>query len=192
MGSVAPNHDHLTAILNDADAGDREALRQVVPLVYDELRALAGAVAQNGRPHTLQPTALVHEVFLRFSDRIETEWRSREHFFAVAAKVMRQLLADHARRSASQKRGGGWRRITVAGLTGPEPDDGLDVEALDRALHELDELDPAHARLVELRFLTGLDTQATAEALGVSPRTVQREWRIARAWLLARIRELTA
>lgn len=180
----------LTAILNGVEAGDRESMRRVVPLIYDELRALASRMVDNGRGDTIEPTALVHEAYLKLSDRIETRWKSRAHFYAVAAKVMRQVLLDESRRRLSLKRGGGWRRISLCGLVGsPMASLEIDIARLNEAMHELDELQPRHARIMELRCLVGLSTEATAEVLGVSARTVQREARIARAWLLARVLE---
>lgn len=179
--------DNLTAILNNVEGGDQDAMREVVPLIYDELQALAGAVFVGQSPGTMQPTALVHEAFLRLSDRVETRWNDRQHFFAVAAKVMRHVLADHARKRRSQKRGGDWQRVTISGLSDSSDTMMLDLEALDDAMRELEDLDPRQARIAELRFLAGLDTETTAETLGVSTSTVKREWRFARAWLRDRL-----
>ena len=184
--------DHLTAILNDLDGSDGGAIREAVPLIYDELQALAGAIHAGERPGTLQPTVLVNEAFLRLSHSPPQRWNDRAHFFAVAARVMRHVLADHARQRLAAKRGGGWHRITLSGLAGGDDDATLDLEALDAALRELDALEPRHARIVELRYLAGLDTAATAAALGVSERTVKRDWRIARAWLHQRLMDPSA
>ncbi len=179
--------DHLTAILNSFEGAHQDALREAVPLIYDELQALAGAVFADERPGTMQPTALVHEVFVRLSDGNSRIWNNREQFFAVAAKGMRHVLTDQARIRGAKKRGGGWNRITISGLAADSTAETLDLEALDSVLRELEALEPRHARIVELRFLAGLDTETTASVLDISARTVKRDWRIARAWLHARL-----
>ncbi len=192
---VILNDASLTSILNGMRGGDRDAMRRAVPMVYEELHALAGAVFDRRQAgQTLQPTALVNEAFLKLSDEIETAWKSREHFYAVAAKVMRQVLADHARARGAQKRGGEWKRITMTGIPGepngpggPAQDVGVDLIELNAALDELSSLQPRHAEIVELRFLAGLPIDEVAVIIGTSRRTVERDWRIARAWLRDRL-----
>ena len=155
---------------------------------YQELRAIADHLLNEPSvAQTLQPTALVHEAFLRLAKQDEG-WTSEEHFRAVAAKAMRQILTDHARRRHAAKRGGGWQRVTLSDCEKLDPQCDVDLVDLDDALTRLHHLDERQARLVELRFFGGMDTAQTARALGVSRRTVELDWRMARAWLL---RELT-
>jgi RNA polymerase sigma-70 factor (ECF subfamily) len=166
---------------NPPPSGDLDAL------LYAELRALAGSFLGRERAdHTLQPTALVHEAWIRLSSEDDSRWVDRVHFFNVAAQVMRRVLVDHARRKRADKRGGGQQRITlVTDITPPidEARDELDVLAVDEALQKLAVLDAAQAKVVELRFFAGLTVDEVAQATGVSPRTVASQWRLARAWL---------
>ena len=158
-----------------------------MPLVYEELRRLAGAQLRSERSgHTLQATALVNEAYLKLVDQKRTRWRNRAHFFAIAARLMRRILVDHARRARALKRSAG-RRVTLdeALALAPEPD--VDLVALDDAMEALGGLDPNLTRLVELRFFGGLTIEETAEVLDVSPATVKREWASARAWLFRRL-----
>ncbi len=175
----------LTAMLDQVGDGNREATARLLPLVYRELRALAGSFFQGERPdHTLQPTALVHEAYLRLAAVEGPQWASRGHFFEVAAKVMRHILTDHARANLAQKRGRDWTPVTISqqvALTSSA--DYLDPLALDEALSKLERLHRRQGRVVELRFLAGLSFEQIAEALGISSRTVEREWRTARAFL---------
>lgn len=177
--------DDLTAALVDARRGDSSAADRLFPAVYDQLRALAGSYFRHQRPdQTLQATALVHEAFVKLIDQTSIEFNDRVHFMATASRAMRQVLVDHARSRAAAKRGGKWQRVALEGV----PTDGqaphrLDVIALDDALGELAELDQRQARVVELRFFGGLSVEETAAALGVSPRTVELDWKMARAWL---------
>jgi RNA polymerase sigma-70 factor (ECF subfamily) len=159
-----------------------------VPMVYLELRRRAAAqLRREGRAHTLQPTALVHEVFIRLVGQTRLRFEDRAHFLAVCAGLMRRVLIDHARRRLRAKRGGTLCRVELDfEPEAPERRD-LDLLAVDRVLDELKALDPEQARLVELRFFAGLSTEEAAEALGVSSRTVKRDWRSARAWLLHRL-----
>lgn len=167
-------------------APDRAA--QFLQSAYRELRALADRLLHDpASSQTLQPTALVHEAFLRLA-RTETGWVNEEHFRAVAAKAMRQILTDHARRRHTAKRGGGWQRVTLSDCEQRDPQQDVDLVDLDDVLHRLHALDERQARLVELRFFGGMDTEQIARALGVSRRTVELDWRMARAWLM---RELT-
>ncbi len=182
-----PGRD-LTQLLRDWNAGDREALDRLIPLVYDELRRLARRELRRERvDHTVQPTALVNELYLRLLQQRDATWQNRAQFFAVAAQLMRRVLVDHARARVAAKRGGGAPRVSLdAGLELPA-DGGVDLLALDRELTRLAELDPDQARIVELRFFSGLTIDETAAAIGRSPRTVKREWRLARAWLYGRL-----
>jgi RNA polymerase sigma factor (TIGR02999 family) len=175
----------VTALLISWGSGDRDAADRLIPVVYAELHRQAGvAMRREGVGHTLGATALVHEAYLRLVDQRRVEWRNRAHFFGIAAEVMRRVLVDHARARLSAKRGGGMQRLAlddVAGVAGEGGD--ADVLALHEALERLAILDAAQARLVELRYFAGLDIEETAEAMGVSPATVKREWVLARAWL---------
>lgn len=156
--------------------------------VYDELRALAARFMRQGPPgQTLQPTALVHEAYLRMARRSPDQWESRAHFLAVAAKAMRQVLANHARDRRAQKRGKGQKRVTLCEAAVKEGAAEVDMVALHDALTELAEHDPRKAELVELRFFGGLTTPEIAHVLNVSTATVEREWRVARAWIGARL-----
>ncbi len=160
---------------------------RLLPLVYDELKQIAGRLmARERHDHTLQTTGLVHEAYLRLVDQSRVDWRGTTHFRAVAAQGMRRVLIDHARARKSRKRGGEWRRVTLAHEIGPSGEAGLDAAeliALDAALEKLGRLDPRQARVVELRFFGGLSVMETAEELGVSRRTVEGDWTHARAWL---------
>ena len=157
---------------------------ELMPLVYDELHGLAQRyLRRESEGHTLQPTALVNEAYLRLVDQTRVDWQGRTHFFAVGAKIMHRLLIDHGRNKKRAKRGGGWLRITL----GPElaPFEGMELDALavHEALEQLSKLDPRQARLVELRFFSGLSMAEIAEVLGVSKRTAEGDWTHARAWL---------
>jgi len=180
----------ITHLLSAAGSGDREALDRVFGLVYDELRRLAAAVRRNRASETLNATALVHEAYLKMLPSANQRWQDRVHFLRVAARAMRQVLADAAARRSTQKRGGGLALLTLDGSSPAEaelgPDDILDLH---RALDELAELNPRQAEVVECRFYAGLSLEETAEALGVSVPTVTRDWRFARAWLSKRLRE---
>lgn len=167
--------------LNSSDAG-REA--------YDALRGLAAAYLHRERAdHTLQPTALVHEAYLKLASP-DRQWRSRAHFQATAANAMRQILVDHARARAAQKRGGDWVRVTLSGAAAATEALDVDVLALDEALRHLATLDERKARVVELRFFGGLTTAEAAEEVGVSPKTAEADWYFARAWLRDRLGEV--
>ena len=162
-------------------------------MVYDELRALAGSYFQVQAPnHTLEPTALVHEAYAKLAGGADDEWQNRAHFFAVAAKAMRQVLADHARRKKAAKRAGNRHRVTLSGLlTPPDGENQIDLIALDEALEKLSQRYPEQARVVELRFLAGLPLEEAAHVLGVSDSTVKRQWFLARAWLRRELSEET-
>ncbi len=180
--------ENLTQLLQAWSEGDPTAAEKLFPLVYDELRRQAARYLRRERgEHSLRPTAVVHEAYLRLAGQRRASWESRGQFFAVAAQVMRRVLVDHARRHAAAKRAGGWSRVTLEEGLALEAQRDVDVVALDRALRELADRDARRARLAELRFFGGLDIDETAEALGVSPRTVSREWHLAKAWLYQRI-----
>jgi RNA polymerase sigma factor (TIGR02999 family) len=181
--------DSVTRLLADWRAGDDGALERMVPLIYDELRRLARAYLQSQpQGHTLRPTALVHEFYLRTGGMRNVEWESRGQFIAAAAKAMRNLLVDHARKRTAQKRGGGCQAdlLDEVELSSPDPD--LDVIDVHRALDKLSGEFPRHAEVVELMFFGGLNAAETSDVMkargvSVSPRTVERDWRFARAWL---------
>ena len=181
----------MVALLRDWSGGDRDALERLLPLVYDDLRRHAASLFRRERPgHTLQPTAVVHEAWLRLSPA--GPWTSRAQFFAVAGRLMREVLIDHARARAAAKRGGGIVRVTYHDEietpgTSEGTREGTDVLVLDEALESLEALDARQARVVELRYFAGLSIEETGEALDVSPATVKREWQMARAWLRARL-----
>jgi RNA polymerase sigma factor (TIGR02999 family) len=157
----------------------------LLPLVYNELRALAGKYLRRERPsHTLQPTALVHEAYLRMVDVERIDWRGKTHFFALAARQMRRILVDHARARGAAKRGGGARAVTLEDHLAVDPGHLDDLLALDQALTRLSQLDPRRARVAELKLFAGLSVDEMAIDTDVSPRTVKDDWRVARAWLL--------
>lgn len=180
-----------TILLRRLSEGDADAASELLPLIYSELRGLAGGYFRNQpADHTLQPTALVHEAFLRLIDHSEEKWNGRAHFFAVAATAMRQILVDSARRRRSLKRGGGRARLDASEVDPASParaGDALDPIDLDDALTTLAQSDPRRSRVVELRFFGGLSMPEIAEALGVSLSTAEADWRAARAWLAARL-----
>jgi RNA polymerase sigma factor (TIGR02999 family) len=176
--------EDITEILSAWGRGDARAIDRLFPLVYEELRALARRRAGRGRGETLRTTALVHEAYLRLVDQNGASFENRRHFFAVAAKVMRRLVVDHARDRAAQKRGGGATPVTLDDGAIAAPAGAVDLLVLDQALGRLEELDPRLGRLVELRYFAGLTLDETAEAMELSPATVKREWFKARAFLL--------
>ena len=180
----APPPD-VTQLLLAWREGDESIAERLLPVVYAELhRQAERAMRREGPGHTLQATALVNEAYLRLVDQSRVEWRNRAHFFGVAATVMRRILVDHARARHAAKRGGDVQQLTLSEADAPvDASDGVDVLALHEALEHLATLDPVQARLVELRYFTGLTIEETAEALDMSPATVKREWAVARAWL---------
>lgn len=179
----------VTRLLQQWSNGEQQALDRLLPEIHRELRKLAGSYMRKERPdHTLQPTALVNEAFLRLVDQRAVKWQNRAHFFGIAAQAMRRILVDHARAHAASKRGDGVRTVPLdeAALIGGMAD--VDLIALDDALTRLASIDPQQSRVVELRFFGGLTMEETAEAMRISPATVGREWRMAKAWLFAEIR----
>ena len=176
--------NQITSLLVRWRGGDKAALDALIPLVYAELRRVAHYYLQQERPgHTLQSTALVHEAYARMVQQDLPDWQNRAHFFAVAAQLMRQILVDYARSRAAAKRGAGACRITLGEAELQPGPVNVDVVALDDALSSLAKLDSQQSRVVELRFFGGLSIEETAEALGISPSTVNRDWNTARVWL---------
>lgn len=174
----------VTRLLRRLNDGDREAAEPLLAYVYGELRGLARGQLHRGPGRTtLQPTALVHEAYLRLVGSEEADWQSRQHFFAVSARAMRQVLIDHARARAAEKRGGDRQRVPLDAVLVEIEERAVDLLALEEALERLTEVDEQLARIVELRFFTGLDHGEAAAALGLSTRTVERGWRTAKAWL---------
>ena len=182
---MAPQQDHdITQILADLESGDEAAAQRLMPVVYSKLRALAGSFFQAQQAgHTLQPTALVHEAYLRLVRVPDAQWTDRKHFFRVAARAMRQLLTDHARRRRAARRGGDTPTVTLDSSFADQRSHDIDLVVLDDVLTKLTALDERQGRIVELRFLAGLTVDETADVLGVSPRTVELDSRLARAWL---------
>ncbi|MCA9290042.1 MAG: sigma-70 family RNA polymerase sigma factor [Phycisphaerales bacterium] len=182
--------DDATQLLQDLSAGDGEAVDRLLPLVYDELHRLAGQhLRRERRDHTLQPTALVHEAYLRLIDQTRVQWQNRAHFMAVASQAIRRILVDHARSKGRKKRGGDRQRIALdqAAIVGGT-DDSMLVD-LDEALVRLATEHPEKVRVVEMRFFGGLPVAEVAEVLGVTTRTVERYWQFARAWLYRELAE---
>jgi RNA polymerase sigma factor (TIGR02999 family) len=180
----APLRGQVTEILQAWGRGERDAAERLIPLVYEDLRARAAAALRPERPdHTLTPTALVHEAYLRLVDQKLPRFESRKHFYGVAARIMRQVLVDHARTRKAKKRNAGRDAVPLDEEVPIADERSGEIVALDDALVALAAVDPEKARLVELRYFTGLTIEETAEMLGVSPATVKREWALARAWL---------
>lgn len=179
-----PDKKEITRILNEISAGDSTAVNRLMPLVYDELRSLARRyMNRESAGHTLQPTALVNEAYLKLVNQDKVDWHGRTHFFAVGATTMRRILVDHARRRGRQKHGGGFKRVTLDESLAVSPGKDEDILAVDDALERLEEIDPQQAKIVELRFFGGLKVDEVAEVLGVSKRKVEAEWTVIRAWL---------
>jgi RNA polymerase sigma factor (TIGR02999 family) len=183
-----PRVPDVTDLLVSWGQGDAAALDRLVPLVYDELRRVARRNLRREQPgHALQSTALVHEAYLRLVDVNRLTLRNRTHFFAVAARLMRQVLVDHARRQHAAKRGGAVTVVSLDDMSPVAQPASVDVLALDQALDALASVDDRQCRVVELRFFAGLNIDETADALGISPATVEREWALAKAWLYRRL-----
>lgn len=175
--------DTVTPLLRAWQNGDPEAADRLIPLVYAELRSLAGRHMRAERDgHTLQPTALVNEAFVRLVDQRSTEWQGRAHFLAIGSRIMRRILVDHSRRRSAGKRDGGIQ-ITLGDSLSAEQPTALDLLVVDDALSRLAAIDERKARIVELRFFGGLENAAVAEVLGISTATVKRDWVLAKAWL---------
>ena len=178
----------VTGLLRAWGQGDRAAGDRLVPLVYKQLRRRAAAYLRQERPnHTLQATAVVHEAYLRLAGQKRASWQNRAQFYGVASQMMRRILVDHARRRKMDKRSGRWVRVSLTDLGAAAPDPGFDVLMLDSLLDRLAAFDARKSRVVELRYFGGLSLEETARFLDVSPATIDREWRAARAWLHAQL-----
>ena len=174
----------ITAILREWSDGDQAAPERLMPLVYDELRRqAANYLFKERKSHTLQPTALVHEAYLRLVDQTAVSWQNRAHFFGLAANMMRRVLIDHARAHATEKRGGAAERLSLDDVQIPLEQRAADLIALDNALEQLSKFDERKCRIVEMRFFGGMSDDEIAFALQISPRTVTRDWKTARLWL---------
>ena len=186
---MTPSPEEVTDLLNEWGNGDQEALNRLMPLVYDELHRLASRYLRHERVgHTLQTTALVHEAYLKLVDQKKANWHNRVQFFAAAAKVMRHVLVDYARSRKAAKRGGDYCRLSLDEAAISSQDQDADLLVLNEALDNLAAIDPQQSRVVELRVFGGLTVEDTAEALGISARTVKREWSMAKAWLHQQIK----
>jgi len=191
---MSASSNEVTEWLVRWTAGEPEALDQLLPIVYDECRRVAARQLRAERPnHTLNPTALVHEMYLRLIDQHRADWRNRAQFFGIVARTMRRVLVDHARARKAKKRGAGRTLLSIGdALDTPDSSATADIDAIDQALHQLARLDPDQERIVELRFFAGLTVEETAHVLGISPRTVKREWAMARAWLFRELQPAIA
>ena len=186
MNRLTP--EQVTGLLVDWGNGDRAALDKLMPLVYDELRRLARHYMRRERAgQTLQTTALVNEAYLRLVGQRNMRWQNRAHFFAIAAQLMRRILIDRARKRHNSKRGGNLRKVSLDGVADLSGERDADLIALDEALVDLEAIDSRKSKIVELRFFGGLSIEEAAEALSISPATVQREWSVAKAWLYREI-----
>jgi RNA polymerase sigma-70 factor (ECF subfamily) len=179
----------VTQWLAGCKEGDTEALEKLLPSLYDELhRQAIGALSRERAGHTLQPTALVNEVYLRLVDQNKMKWQNRAQFFGIAAQMMRRILVSHARARRAAKRGGGETCITLEEGLAQAPQRDVNLLAVDEALTRLEAIDPEKSRMVELRFFSGLSVEETAAVMGVSPRTIDRQWQTAKAWLFRELR----
>jgi RNA polymerase sigma factor (TIGR02999 family) len=183
-----PPQRDVTRLLAEWHSGDDKALDELLSVVYDELHRLAGRYLQHGNPGlTLQTQDLIHEAFLRLVGQRDVDWQNRAHFFGIAARMMRRILTDHARRRSSARRGGGARRVELDNVPDVASEGAADIVAVDEALVELEEVDAELAKIVELRFFGGLEHDEIAAVLGVSNATVRRRFRVAKAWLYRRL-----
>jgi RNA polymerase sigma factor (TIGR02999 family) len=181
-------HDNVTQLLIDAKSGNRNALDELLPLVYDELRRVASRqLASERKNHTLQATALVHEAYLRLIGQHSVDWQNRLHFFSIAAEMMRRILVTHAIAKKAEKRGSGELTISLEDVVTLPNKQDVDIVSLDETLKELAKFDEQQAKIVELKFFGGLTNEEIAEVLGISDSTVKREWRSAKAWLISRM-----
>ena len=185
--SVDPQ-TQVTQLLQQWQEGSNEALEALMPLVYKELKRLAGSYLRRERPdHTLQSAALVNEAYLRLVDQSETRWQNKAHFYGIAAQMMRRILADHARGHNAAKRGAGMPELELNEAMAQAPVRSVDLVDLEEALQKLEKLDSQQGKIVELRFFSGLSIEDTANVLGISPATVKRDWAAARAWLFREV-----
>ena len=186
---TVPSQQDVTRLLVRLTDGDRGVLDELLPVVYGELRKLASSYLRRERVgHTLQPTALVHEAYMRLVDQTQVQWQNRAHFFGVAAQMMRRILVDHARAHEAEKRGGEFQKLSLDENIDVSGERDVNLVALDDALNLLAEIDPQKMKIVELRFFGGLSVEETAEVLGVSAPTVKRQWRMAKAWLYGQVK----
>lgn len=175
---------NITELLVEGSKGNKAALDQLLPFVYDELRRQAARYLRRERAgHTLQTTALIHEAYIRLIDQKKVQWQNRAQFFGIAAQLMRRILVDHARARKRSKRGGSNIQVSLEPAMAVTQDQELDLVALDEALERLAQIDPQQSKIVELRFFSGMSVEETAEVLGISPATVKRDWSVAKAWL---------
>jgi RNA polymerase sigma-70 factor (ECF subfamily) len=180
----------VTALLEELSRGNQAAASKLIPLVYQELRRLAGRYMRHERSdHTLQATALVHEAYLKLVQQRSVDWQGRSHFFGIAAHQMRRILIDHARGHLREKRGGGQQLVPLDEALIFSPSQAAELVKLDESLERLAKLDPRQARTVELRFFAGLTVEEAAQVMGVSPKTVKRDWSVAKAWLHGDLRQ---
>jgi len=185
-----PSPSEVTQLLKDWSSGDHEALDRLIPIVYAELRAIAARyLRRERRDHTLQPTALVNEAYLRLIDQKQVQWQNRAHFIGVAAQMMRRILVDHAKSHNRAKRGGGAQRVSLDEVMAVSDERATDLLELDSALTALATFDDRKSRVVEMRYFGGLTVEETAEVLKVSEMTVAREWKLAKAWLYTHIED---
>jgi RNA polymerase sigma factor (TIGR02999 family) len=180
---VAGEVGEVTSLLRELKHGNKEAEGKLIPLVYSELRRIAAIRLRDNNEPMLQPTALVHEAYLRLTGVRDIDWQNRSHFFAIASTIMRRILVDHLRASLTGKRGHGWDAMSLDEGILPSPERSPEIVALDEALTRLSSLDQRQSKIVEMRFFAGMSEEEAGNALGISARTVKRDWRIARAWL---------
>jgi len=178
----------VTELIIELSNGKRDAVDRLLPLIYDELKRVAANYLRRERAdHTLQPTALVNEAYMKMIDITQVSWQNKAHFIGVAANQMRRILVDHARNHNAQKRGGEFQILTLNEEIDKSDEESTDLIALDDALNELAKMDPVKAKIVELRYFGGLSTTETAEVLGVSPITIKRHWKLTKAWLYGQL-----
>lgn len=182
-------NSNVTRLLKDAQSGDESALNELFPLIYDELRKLAGIRMNSERAnHTLQPTALVHEVYMRLIDQHSVDWQNRAHFFGLASEMMRRILVTHAVAKKTNKRGGEFVHLELDEAISFAGENEIDFIDLDEALNELEKFAPRQAKVVEMRFFGGLTNEEVAEFLKLDERTIKRDWRTAKAWLFEKLK----
>lgn len=184
-----PSSSDITQLLIELTGGREDVVDQILPVVYDELRRLAGSYLRRERSdHTLQPTALVHEAYMKLIDQKQVRWQNRAHFFGIAAQVMRRILMDHARKHKADKRGGSAEKLPIdEEILVVSNESSSQLLALDDALKTLAQMDPDKAKIVELRYFGGLSIEETAEVMGVSVPTINRHWKLAKAWLYGQL-----
>src|SRR6266567_5872178 len=181
---------NVTVLLAELTKGNEEAAAKLIPMVYEELRRLAGSYMRRERSdHTLQATALVHEAYLKLIEQRAVNWQSRAHFFGIAAQIMRRILVDHARGHLRDKRGGGQSEVPLDEAIVFAPQQSGELVRLDQALDRLALIDPRQAKIVELRFFGGLTVEEASEVIGISPKTVKRDWSVAKAWLHGELKQ---